>query len=198
MSDPNPPTSGSRPPHREDRDLARRALAGDRTAAHALAARLEVVPKFLFTLNEKAGHYLDREELDDLAQDVLLLLWRKLRLFEGRSTLETWAYGFCDLESRNRRRKVFVRRNRNSGDAALEGVPTEDPPPADGVPPVIVEVQNLGPPQSEVILLRHVEGISFEEIARRLEIPLGTAKTLYYRGLDKLRPRLRSRGEEAR
>ena len=41
--------------------------------------------------------------------------------------------------------------------------------------------------QARVIRLRHFDSLPFEEIARRLAVPISTAKTHYRRGLDKLR-----------
>ncbi len=194
----NHPTSEERSAaHRRDFELVQEVMGGDPSALDRLIERLECVPRFLHSVNAKSGRVLNETELADLGQDVLILIWEKLSKFEGRATLETWTYRFCWLEARNRFRQVFRARKRSSSDSegALEmaAAPTDQRAfEHDGL---IDSLEELGPPASDVIRLKHFEERTFEEIGVILEIPANTAKTHYYRGLDWLRNRLRSRGE---
>ena len=56
----------------------------------------------------------------------------------------------------------------------------------------------LGPPGSDIVRLKHFEDESFSDIARRLEMPLGSVKTHYYRALEKLRLVLEARHRTGR
>lgn len=55
-------------------------------------------------------------------------------------------------------------------------------------------VKLLDEREKSVIILRFYEGLTFQEIAETLDIPLGTVKTISYRGLDKLRENLKGDG----
>jgi RNA polymerase sigma-70 factor, ECF subfamily len=57
-------------------------------------------------------------------------------------------------------------------------------------------LQKLPPPQRVPLVLYHLEGLSYEEIAARLNISLGKVKTDIFRGRDALRKRLRLRLDE--
>ena len=200
-----PPTPTGKPGpsvHRADLALARRALAGDPASRDALAERLRCVPRFLAVRNAALGRALGDEELADLAQDVLVLLWTKLPSYVGRGSLETWTYRFCVLEILN-----FLRSLRRVP-LALEA-PSAD---ADGNDPGVEHdasaglvheeaealLRHLSEREAEVVRLRHFEGFEADEVAARLGLSLSSVKTYYYRALEKLRPLLAARAEEER
>jgi len=180
--------------HRRDLELVARVLRGDGAALDRFIEQLRCAPRFLHVINDRAGRPLSETELADLTQDVLLLIWEKLSTFEGRATLETWTWRFCWLESRNRVRRV--RRNlRTAPSASLDDVPAPEERRSGVEDAVEIGLAELGSPRSEVIRLKHFEGRTFPEIGEILEIPVNTAKTHYYRGLEWLRQRLRTLGE---
>jgi RNA polymerase sigma-70 factor (ECF subfamily) len=180
--------------HRRDRELVARVLLGDRIALDGFIERVRCAPRFLHAINERAGAPLSDAEIADLTQDVLLLIWEKLSTFEGRATLETWTWRFCWLESRNRIRRV-LRNRRTSQSTSLDDVPAPEARNSIHEDALAVGLEELGPPRSEVIRLKHFEERTFVEIGEILGIPVNTAKTHYYRGLEWLRQRLRSLGE---
>jgi RNA polymerase sigma-70 factor (ECF subfamily) len=173
-----------------DHDTIRRTLAGDRAAAAVLADRLAVIHRILTAVNARAVPRLRPQDLEDLAQDVLVVVWGKLRLFRGEGTLERWLYRFCLNEFHNRRRREGQRQHRVK---LLEDKPVPDDVPqdpdldSDKLQEALCE---LGPPSEPVIRLKHEGGHSFEEVARILGIPPSTAKTRYYEGIRWLRWRL--------
>jgi RNA polymerase sigma-70 factor (ECF subfamily) len=193
-----PPAGESDPAlaHRADLELVQNVLAGDPAALDRLVEQLRCAPRFLHAINERAGGPLTETELADLSQDVLLLVWEKLSTFEGRATLETWTWRFCWLETRNRIRQV-IRERRNAPSSMLDELPAPEASNRIVEDAVELGLEELGPPPSEVIRLKHFEGRTFPEIAELLWIPLNTAKSHYYRGLDRLRQRLRALGEGA-
>lgn len=176
-----------------DHALIAAALAGDLQARNRLSKRLEVVRRILAVINARAGSSLSSHELEDLSQDVSIVVWEKLRLFEGVGTLESWLYRFCAYGFQNHRRRVS-RRARN-----VKSLPDEQPGPSPEVDFSDLEdaLRELGPPSEPVIRLKHEDGMSFEEIAATLGVPASTAKTRYYDGIRWLRQRL-SRGEGGR
>jgi RNA polymerase sigma-70 factor, ECF subfamily len=118
------------------------------------------------------------EDAADAAQEVFIVVHRKLPEFAGRSKLTTWLYGVCFRVASERRRAqpkpplgeqeaaAFVSRQadpataaeRNQGFAMLERV-----------------LDRLPDEQRAVFCLFELEGMTGDEIAEALEIPLGTA-----------------------
>src|SRR5262245_50605321 len=88
-----------------DLALARSAAKNEQPAVDQFFARMRCVPAILAAKNRRLGSPLTDEELNDLAQDTLALLWRKLGTFAGLARLETWAFRFCVLELMNALRK---------------------------------------------------------------------------------------------
>jgi RNA polymerase sigma-70 factor (ECF subfamily) len=181
--------------HARDLDLVQRARRGDPRAAADLAERLACVPAMLRERHHRLGSPLSREELAEVEQETLAALWSKLAVFEGRAAIETWAFRFTVHEllkgiERQRRQRRFVA----APEALLEtrAAPEDEEPPLE--PAVVHEgLERLGPPASEVIRMRHLDELSFEEIARHCGEPDGTVKARYYRGLERLRELLAPR-----
>jgi len=182
---------------RNDLRLVERALAGEGAAREALTIRLECVPRTLAAANARLGNVLSADELADLAQDVVLAVWRKLGTFRGEATLESWAWSFCRHELWNRVRRR--QRRRAVVHTSLEEIPR---PPTSETGPSSVDYDHLeeglaalDAAEREVIRLKHFEHLMFSEIAVRLGISPNTAKTRYYRGMVRLKHLLERGGE---
>lgn len=124
-----------------------------------------------------------------MQQATIAALWAKLATYEGRASLETWAFRFTVLELL----KSLARRDRQrqravDAEAELEHVPEREPDEPTLEPERIhAGLEQLGPPANEIIRLRHFEERSFEEISRAYGEPVNTIKARYYRGLERLR-----------
>src|SRR6185503_6089298 len=154
-----------------------------------LTERLSCVPAMLRDRHRKMGQPLRPEELAEVEQETLAALWDKLAVYEGRASIETWAYRFVVLElykglERRRRLRRFV------PDGESEIIVRAQPEMVElAIDPVALhdELERVGPPSSDIIRMRHFEALSFGEIAARLGEPIATIKTRYYRGLGRLR-----------
>ncbi len=179
----------------QDLALVQRALNGHSDAVRPLAQRLGCVPKLLARINARRGSPLTSHDLEDLGQDALIAIWKKLEKFSGQTTLEGWLYRFCFLEFMNRSR-VKGRMPRPMPvelDTLEGGEGASDWPAQEEVEEALRE---LGYPDEDVIRLRHFENLSFDQAAEALGIPSSTAKTRYYRGIRRLRHRLRGLAPE--
>ena len=78
--------------HEVDRRTVRDFLDNPAAGADSLLARLQLVPRVLAALNQRRGGRLDAHELADLAQDVVLLVLRKLDTFFGAGSFDGWLY----------------------------------------------------------------------------------------------------------
>lgn len=186
-------------PHAADLELVRLARLKDPRAIANLTDRLACIPAMLRERHHRYGSPLSGDELAEVEQETLTALWGKLATFEGRASLETWAYRFTVNEllkgiDRNRRLRRFVRDGQTELDARAE--PEREEPRLE-LDTVHACLDRIGPPAADVIRMRHFESLSFEDIARRSDQPLSAVKARYYRGLERLREMLSARWEEA-
>jgi RNA polymerase sigma-70 factor, ECF subfamily len=185
--------------------LVERCRQGDPQAFARLVAIHEGM-----VLNLAARLLGDREEAKDIAQDVFLQVYRTLPRFEGRSTVRTWIYRIVVNQCCNRQR--WWRRRRRAAACPLEEITPADEAKMSAVSPTEGPYERLARRERArrmeaallalsfdhraVLLLREVEGLSCEEIATTLALPIGTVKSRLARGRDGLRRALASRGEE--
>jgi len=174
--------------------FVRRALAGEPEAVDGFVRRMSCVPSILASQNSRLGRPLSPVEIQDLAQDTLLTVWKKLDTFAGLSGLETWVFRICCLELLNSLRRQRRRPRAATLDEGL--VATEE---LEQQRRSLLEyehvhrgLERVEAPEADVIRLKHFDGLTFDEIAVRLAIPVNTSKTRYYRGMKKLHELLRT------
>jgi RNA polymerase sigma-70 factor (ECF subfamily) len=133
------------------------------------------------------------EDAEDLAQDVLLLAYRNLDGFRGRSAPATWLYRIA-LNRWGR-----VKHGRRAGDVPFEEetCPVSLPDPARaGMDRVSLEtaLEALPDPIREAFLLVKAEGLKYREAAEVLEVPLGTVQSRVHEATIRLRGLLTASG----
>lgn len=165
-----------------------RVLNGDEPTLDLFARRIAFVPRLLAIRNAKMGRPLTADELQDVCQETFVVVLRRLREYLPLAPLESWIHGICLLQLQDAVRAKMRRRAR-----AAEfdpDTPAEQPTPASTVVE-LAEVQRLlvelGGIEAQVVRLKHLEGLTFAETAERLRISVNTAKTMHYRGLQRLR-----------
>jgi RNA polymerase sigma-70 factor (ECF subfamily) len=136
-------------------------------------------------------------DADDLAQETFLIMARSADRFEGRSNVYTWLYGILlNLERRERRRNGM--RNRKLRLAWDEAPRGERSVPAAETSIEVAEwkrslwsvVATLPDGQRQTLVLRYSEHLSYEEIARTMNCPVGTVKSRVFHAVAALRDRL--------
>jgi RNA polymerase sigma-70 factor (ECF subfamily) len=184
-----PPATQSDPPHA----LIRQAQDGD---DEALKELLEPYRRTLFHLAFRI--VADAEEAEDLCQDIFLRILLRLPTFRGECRFYTWVYrialNVC-LTARARRRP---------GCDDLETAILSDPAPGPEASAfqrefhrrVSQELRRMPAIYREVVLLRLTEELTTTEIAETLNISLDTARMRVYRGMERLRQRLKPWQEE--
>jgi RNA polymerase sigma-70 factor (ECF subfamily) len=170
----------------DDAALVAATLAGQREAFGTLVERYEwaVYNLCLRTLR-------DAEEAKDASQEAFLKAFRALGTFRRGSKFSTWifsiAYHAC-CDRLNRRRRY--------SDAELPDRADPAPGPAleaerlDEATQLRAAIDKLPEKYRAVITLYHLQGHQYEEIARVLDLPMGTVKTHLFRAKEQLRREL--------
>ena len=118
------------------------------------------------------------EDAADVAQEVFIVVHRKLPEFAGRSKVTTWLYGVCFRVASERRRARPRAELGAQEAAALVGRPADPATTAErneGLAMLERVLDRIPDDQRAVFCLFELEGMTGEEIAEALEIPLGTA-----------------------
>jgi RNA polymerase sigma-70 factor, ECF subfamily len=151
----------------------------------------------------------DSADASDVVQEVFLKIFRNIGSFRGESSLKTWIYRIAVNEARNHRR-WFSRHKRqevaiDNGVGETHGYadwladPGRSPfeSALDRETEALIEsaLAEVNPKFKTALVLREIEGLSYEEIAEILEISLGTVKSRILRGRDALRKQLAGRLE---
>ncbi len=170
-------------------DLGERLRAGSREALEEAWTRWSGLVHTLAV--RSLGNHHDAE---DVTQQVFVAAWRgRHTLDPSRGTVPAWLVGIT-------RRKIadaHGQRSRHRRDAEAVGreSPAEQhaPPPEDRLVDRLLlaeALDGLGEPRASTIRLALVEGLTHEQVAERLDLPLGTVKSHIRRGLGTLRARL--------
>ncbi len=145
----------------------------------------------------------DRDEALDLSQEVFLKVFRTIHRFRGQSSLRTWIYRIAVNQARNRHR--FWRRRHRGDQVSLDAhVAAHGEFLSGGLsrPDRVLDqkelasrlqnaLDNLPFDQRTAIVLREVDGLSYEEIAFSLGVAVGTVKSRLTRARQALRLELR-------
>jgi RNA polymerase sigma-70 factor (ECF subfamily) len=148
----------------------------------------------------------DYEAACEVVQDAFVSAYRAIRKFKGEARFSTWLYRIVINGSRNRMKQIRIRIQREgisierSRDA--EDGPGMDPP--DPGPSVFEQVEkreigarvqacirDLEDEYREVLVLRDIQGFSYDEISGILKIPDGTVKSRLFRAREALKEGLK-------
>jgi len=181
-----------------DWSLVQSCAAGDEAACTRLVADHQ---RMVYQL---ALHLLgDPQEALDLSQEVFLRVFRTLPQFRGQSALKTWIYRIVINQASNRQR--WWRRRHKSQQVALEahieahgdlpdqrgaGMPDKLLRQKEVVDGVWRALNALPFDQRAVIVLREIDGMSYDEIADSLGVAVGTVKSRLARARGELRTAL--------
>jgi RNA polymerase sigma-70 factor (ECF subfamily) len=198
--------SGGRPPlgaieQLDDRALVEEACSGRERAYEELLRRYER-PVFSLVVRMVRDHAL----AEDIAQEVFIKAFQAIHSYDPTYKFSSWIFKIANnltIDHLRRRRVETVSIHgsphaRTAEDEMESRIVLESP---DETPEEFVESRELGariegaiarlrPEYRTAILLRHVEGYSYEEVAEIMEVPLGTAKTYIHRGRSELRTHL--------
>jgi RNA polymerase sigma-70 factor, ECF subfamily len=183
----------------------REALLISRCAAGDEVACTELVSEHQRMVFHLALHLLgDHDEALDLSQEVFLNVFRTIGRFRGQSALRTWIYRIVINQARNRQR--WWRRRHRAEQVSLEErienhgeLPSAndlaEPDRMFGRKELAIRIWDalatLPFEQRTAVILREIDGLSYEEIAFSLGVAVGTVKSRLTRAREALRTQLR-------
>jgi len=174
-----------------DQVIVRRVQAGDKAAFNLL------VRKYQYKVANLVSRYVyDSSEVEDVTQDVFIKAYRALGGFRGESAFYTWLYRIAINTAKN----FLVAQSRRPPNTDVDAQDAE-------IVDAGVGLRDIGTPESNVltkelaqrvtraveqlpedlrtaIMLREMEGLSYEEIAMVMDCPIGTVRSRIFRARE--------------
>ncbi len=180
----------------DENELVRRAQAGDTESFCKLAQAYE---RRIYSL---AFHYCrERQDAEDLSQEAWLKAYAALGTYRRESNFYTWLRRITINCFLNHQRSSFFRKQKQTSELiGDEATPGELHPVANEfestlqnrlvVEKVMQALADVTPKQRLMFLLKHHEGLTYDEIAKDFDCSLGTVKKSVSRTVAKLRDKL--------
>jgi RNA polymerase sigma-70 factor, ECF subfamily len=191
-----------------DHELVARAQQGSEKAYRELLGRYQ---RPVFSIIYRMIR--DREQAEDLAQETFVRVFNHIDRYDPRYKFSSWIFKIAtnltiDWIRRKELNTVSIDGSRNAVTAEQIEATSITIASPDENPEELLEAKQLGeeieeaigklrPEYRAAILLRHVEGREYQEIAEILSLPLGTVKTYIHRGRNELREQLQHLREAA-
>jgi RNA polymerase sigma-70 factor (ECF subfamily) len=169
-----------------DRDLVDRARGGDLAAFEALVKRHRDV------VYRVAARTVGPADAEDVSQDAFLRAFHRLPRFRGEGPFRSWLLRIAQntalsLQTRRRPEPVeSVDPLVDTSDAPAERTPAERLETREREQRLESKVRLLSPAHRAVLVLRDIEGLSYEEIAEVTDTPLGSVKGRLHRARGEL------------
>lgn len=169
-----------------DFELIKKFLDGDESAFNRLVLKYQ--EKIYMLARRMTGNHLDA---DEVVQEVLMVLYKKLSTFEFKSAFYTWLYRITMTRSLN-----YIKRRSLKEFLPLSGLKTKENEKND--PLISVEnkekimklekiLQKIPSKQREVFILRNFEQLDYDEISRITGTSVGALKANYFHALNKVK-----------
>jgi RNA polymerase sigma-70 factor (ECF subfamily) len=175
-----------------DAEIIVRAQAGDDAAFELL---IERHGRQLHGL----AYYLcgDAHDADDIVQETFLGAYQALKGFESRASVKTWLSRILIRQAARHHRSKRVRKAAHplhlsdASKALLEGSSAESGKSAEIRMDVMDVLMTLRPEYREVVVLRELDGLSYQEIEAVLGIPAGTVESRLFRARQEMKEKLK-------
>jgi len=183
---------------RSDQELVRASRRGDRDAFRELVERYERK-----VVSIAVGMVHNREDAVEIAQETFVKAYENLVRFKGESSFYTWLYRIVvnraiDFQRRERRHPTVGLEDWGGGEGYEEILKEErltDPyqkaQAREVGERVSAAIDELTPDHKAVILLREVEGLSYDEISRVMQCSKGTVMSRLHYARKKLQRKLK-------
>jgi len=167
----------------DDYSIIRQFIDGDKSAFQILVKRhKEKVRNIIYiTMNNSAL-------VDDIAQDVFITVYRNLKHFRYESQFTTWLYRITVNRCKDYLRKMNVRKIFSPIEEGAEVSEYSSPVENNDVSRIVMDAISKIPVKLRMpLILKDIEGFSYQEISESLNCEMGTVKSRIFRGREKLK-----------
>ncbi len=157
--------------------IAERAVKGDREAM------AEIVRQFYSDVYRFCCRFVGPDCAEDATQETFINASKRIRGFRGDASIKTWLFGIAINVIRNEKRK-------KKSDQLIEWAEPQSPDPSESLINIRAlkeAVAKLSHDHQEVVILHELEGLTYEECADSLGIPVGTVKSRLFHAFKNLR-----------
>ena len=181
-----------------DEQLVARTQQGDKQAFDLL------VRKYQYKVVKLVSRYVNPADAQDVAQEAFIKAYRAMKGFKGNSAFYTWLYRISITTAKNHlvaRARRPASQDIDVADAEVYGYADrfaeQDTPEAlleseEIRNAVLATIEALPEDLRTAIMLRELEGMSYEEIAQTMECPVGTVRSRIFRARAAVDERLQS------
>ena len=167
----------------DDYSIIRQFVDGDKSAFQILVKRhKEKVRNIIYiTMNNSAL-------VDDIAQDVFITVYRNLKHFRYESQFTTWLYRITVNRCKDYLRKMNVRKIFFPIEEGAEVSEYSSPVENNDVSRIVMDAISKLPVKLRMpLILKDIEGFSYQEISETLNCEMGTVKSRIFRGRENLK-----------
>jgi len=167
----------------DDYSIIRQFIDGDKFAFQILVKRhKEKVRNIIYiTMNNSAL-------VDDIAQDVFITVYRNLKHFRFESQFTTWLYRITVNRCKDYLRKMNVRKIFFPIEEGTEVSEYPTPVEDNDISRIVMDAISKLPVKLRMpLILKDIEGFSYQEISETLKCEMGTVKSRIFRGREKLK-----------
>lgn len=131
--------------------------------------------------NKILGMVKNKEDAEDIVQDVFLTVYKNLKKFRNDSGIYTWVYRIAINKTYD-----FFRRKKETFELNEEVLSIKDN--EDVTTKIVLEekLQLISEREREIILMKDIYGYKFREIGKIKDMKLSTVKSIYYKGLKEM------------
>jgi len=167
----------------DDYSIIRQIIDGDKSAFQLLVKRhKEKVRNIIYmTMNNSAM-------VDDIAQDVFITIYKNLKYFRFESLFTTWLYRITVNKCKDYIRRMNVRKIFSPLDDGFDVSEHQTPVENNDISKIVMDaISNLPVKLKMPLILKDIEGFSYQEISETLNCEMGTVKSRIFRGREKLK-----------
>jgi len=174
----------------DDLEAIERCRRGDREAFRFIVERYQ---------SQAACHATaivgNRDDAMDAVQEAFIDAFRSLARFDSARKFYPWFYVLL----RNRCYKLMASRKHHEGDLLEDAVILAPPVdrPREEIISLEMALMELDAEDRELVTLKHLDGLSYEQLAERLDIPLGTVMSRLYHARKRLAEKLARRSSKS-
>jgi RNA polymerase sigma-70 factor (ECF subfamily) len=190
----------------DDLEVIKRIKKGDKECFR------EIINKYKKVVYNHSRSFLrDAQEAEDVSQEIFVSIFNNLKKFRGDSKLSTWIYRITVNICKNKLKQLKRLRSRMSDDAyenedgeleqKLVNIKDKEEKEPDNLfasgnlkAAILKRVDELTEEQKNVIMLRDVDGLSYEEVGQVMKLSVSAVKSKLFRARENLREKLEKDG----